>query len=983
MDDRASHHASDEPRPRDEEGEWSPDAPDVSPLRSITPPAGRPSNPVSDAPRSGSSVVRQRPTSSGGSSHTRRYATVTPGQAGIFTDGGSTSRRHVLPGGRIEDQPTVISKQPPSSLTPSGAQLPPTEMGRVLQGEMLGHFELLDFVGGGGMGAVFRALDTMLNRIVAVKVLSHEQSGDEETLRRFKNEAQSAARLDHENISRVHYVGEDRGWHYIVFEFIEGINLRDLVERDGPLPIAEAVSFLLQLGDALAHAAQRDVVHRDIKPSNVLVTPVGKAKLVDMGLARLHQVEHPDNDLTASGVTLGTFDYISPEQARDPRSADVRSDLYSLGCTFYFMLTGRPPFPEGTVLQKLLQHQGDDPPDPRQYCPDLPDDVYRILRRLLAKSPADRYQIPDQLIEDLTAAAVRLGLRPTSPGSMVWLATTPAVDNHWRSTLPWLVPTVALILIVLILNLVWTPSDSSLPPLLGRLPSSVVQSRANASATTDGTAAKDDRAGDASKSDKSITPIGNGPATKKTTQVASNDQAMELSPVVQSAVSKLVSIWESAPWTKYMARVDSSPLISRQSFNSTSDSGDTAGASNASSDSALASQRRRIVAGKAATFGQYAKLGTAIREAKDGDIIELRYDGVLYEEPMDILGRRLTIRAARGRSPVIHFRVDNEDLLSDRRSMVSIDGEGGHLTLADVRIVLTLPRGASDHWSMFELGHTDGLRLENCAVTVRNNGTASDRPTATIVDVRAGLADGAGMMQDSMPQAAAVKVAALQSIFRGGATFLRFAKSRPVELRVENSLVALSEHLVKGDVGLTSGRAVANTLIELRQSTVFTAAGLIRLTNNDTVSPSGTTSSMHVEARCFDSILAAAIGSAMIEQVSGEPAEKQKEQFGWSAERSFYDGFAAMWRIFSPDGFIEQEYSDWSKYWDIDENQTTASTGFADFPALTDRPLHDVHPSDFRLFPDSPANNISETGIDAGAALEKLPRPDPPELLQE
>ena len=106
-----------------------------------------------------------------------------------------------------------------------------------------------------------------------------------------------------------------------------------------------------------------------------------------MGLARLHQVEHANNDLTASGVTLGTFDYISPEQARDPRSADVRSDLYSLGCTFYFMVTGRPPFPEGTVLQKLLAHQGDEPPDPRQFCVELPDDVYRILKRMLAKAP--------------------------------------------------------------------------------------------------------------------------------------------------------------------------------------------------------------------------------------------------------------------------------------------------------------------------------------------------------------------------------------------------------------------------------------------------------------------------------------------------------------------------------------------------------------------------------------------------------------------
>jgi serine/threonine protein kinase len=365
----------------------------------------------------------------------------------------------------LETQPTVITKAPLAQY-PLGL-LHPRDMGRVLEGESLGHFELIEYVGGGGMGAVFRALDTMLNRTVAVKVLSQEQSGDDETLRRFQNEAQSAARLDHENISRVHYVGEDRGWHYIVFEFIDGANVRDLVYEQGPLPLVDAVSYTLQLADALVHASGREVVHRDIKPSNVLITPDGRAKLVDMGLARQHHVEADNNDLTASGVTLGTFDYISPEQARDPRSADVRSDIYSLGCTLYFILTGRPPFPEGTVLQKLLQHQGDEPADPRTFRPELPEDLIQIMRRMLAKSPDKRFASPAELVAELAAFAQRHGLPATPTTSVVWMSPEQMPVSFWERHLPWIVPLAVLVLLVAVMNLFWShDSGTAAPPPL-------------------------------------------------------------------------------------------------------------------------------------------------------------------------------------------------------------------------------------------------------------------------------------------------------------------------------------------------------------------------------------------------------------------------------------------------------------------------------------------------------------------------------------
>jgi serine/threonine protein kinase len=314
-----------------------------------------------------------------------------------------------------DDTPTIISKNAPPP--------PPEEtLALSLQGRRLAHFELLEPIGVGGMGAVLRARDTQLDRPVALKVLPPDLAQDAENIRRFHQEARAAARLDHENIARVFFCGEDQRLHFIAFEFVEGDNLRTILERRGRLPVGEAIHYALQIAAGLSHASQRGVVHRDIKPSNIIITPAGRAKLVDMGLAR-SQHAHPDAALTQSGVTLGTFDYISPEQALEPRDADVRSDIYSLGCTLYHMLTGQPPVPEGTAAKKLHHHQHIKPPDPRQLVPGLPDEVAIILDRMMAKQPKDRYQNTDQLVHHLLAAARKLG-SPDLPEGMLSLETS-------------------------------------------------------------------------------------------------------------------------------------------------------------------------------------------------------------------------------------------------------------------------------------------------------------------------------------------------------------------------------------------------------------------------------------------------------------------------------------------------------------------------------------------------------------------------------
>ena len=373
--------------------------------------------------------------------------------------GGSSRLRRDLP-----PDATVISGSR-SSIASSGSSLlraaekapglPATaEIGQLLEGTMLGPYRLDAFIGGGGMGAVFRALDTTLDRTVAVKVLARRQSDDEETLRRFRNEAQSAARLDHENIGRVHAVGSDGEWHYIVFEYIEGTNIRDLVREQGPFSPAQTIDVAIQVADALEHASRREVVHRDIKPSNIVITPAGRPRIVDMGLARLHQVAG-DDDLTMSGVTLGTFDYISPEQARDPRAADVRSDLYSLGCTMFYMLVGRAPFADGTMVQKLLQHQQDEPPAIDEIRTDVPRRLAAIIERLMAKDPLDRYQRPAVLVADLVACAESEGY-PLASGRPL-----PAQERPRQSAasgIVWWLP--LLLLAALVVGLWWRSAVS-------------------------------------------------------------------------------------------------------------------------------------------------------------------------------------------------------------------------------------------------------------------------------------------------------------------------------------------------------------------------------------------------------------------------------------------------------------------------------------------------------------------------------------------
>jgi len=221
-----------------------------------------------------------------------------------------------------------------------------------LIGKSLGQFRIVDRIGAGGMATVFKAYQPNLDRYVAVKVLPAYHARDPIFLKRFQQEARSVAKLQHANIVPIHEFGEQDGITFIVMEYVDGGTLKDRLKRS--ISVAESVDFVIQAAEGLGCAHGHGIVHRDIKPSNLLLTQKdGRpfVKLTDFGLAR--NVTDGDFKVTHSGTTIGTVDYISPEQARNSRAADIRSDIYSLGCTLYHMLTGRPPFAEGNMTERL------------------------------------------------------------------------------------------------------------------------------------------------------------------------------------------------------------------------------------------------------------------------------------------------------------------------------------------------------------------------------------------------------------------------------------------------------------------------------------------------------------------------------------------------------------------------------------------------------------------------------------------------------
>ncbi len=888
------------------------------------------------------------------------------------------------------DGQTVISTRPPVPDLPYVGGVP-GEAARIWEGEQLGQFTLQKFVGGGGMGIVFRAHDITLDREVAVKVLSRDQSADEETLRRFRNEAQSAARLNHDNIARVFYVGEDRGVHYIVFEFIEGVNIRDLIDREGPLPLNQALSYTYQIALALDHASQRSVIHRDIKPSNVLVTSAGKAKLVDMGLARLNLMAHASNDLTASGVTLGTFDYISPEQARDPRSADVRSDLYSLGCSFYFMLTGRPPFPEGTVLQKLLQHQGDAPPDPRSLRPELPSQVSRVLGRLLAKNPAERYQQPLELIEELVPLGQMLGIAlGEAPPPRSALQPQRSV-RPWQRHLPWAVPLAALLVVVAALEFsgsqaslppepLWSvrPAEPSISPRVEQVTPTIEASDGERSEALLPPAMPGSSSRPQSQDSSPVSPRRASRPMNEAFPPAARPPGDDAGPATTSGVGPVAPA-PNAPFldglldlvSRMQKEVEAAQQ--RRSVSNTSDELDLAGTASDPQrmpNLPFPGQREILTVGDDSLPNNYTSLLAACSAAKDGDIIELHYNGSRTERPLALSNIRLTIRSGSGYRPTVVFAPEPDRPFAGAQ-MVGVSG--GQLYVRNVHWELELPANSPTERALFEAQHAELLDFENCSFTVRSQPPyyggvtifeIKSPPGAGTMDIRSGSAAAASQV---------VNIHLENCVARGEATLLRDSEMQAVRFTWNDGLLAIGDRLLVTEGTSLEPRQEMRVEVVLRHVTAMVGSGLVLMTNSEEEPYQ-----VVVDMRASDCIIATRGSAPLIEQRGSAGIEEFLARFQWSADSVYFQGFNTFWQVMNsagPGGSKRLTFDDWHEWSRFTSRRQFAGSGAVVWsaPPPAARPYHAHLASDYVLSSTSAAVGGASDGADAGAPLPYLP----------
>ena len=773
------------------------------------------------------------------------------------------------------------------------------------RGLKLGHFEVDEKIGSGGMGAVFRAVDLELSRYVALKVLHPQTAADPALVGRFRNEARACAQLNHDNVARVFFTGDQDGVHYIAYEYADGLTIKQLIDQKGRLTPEETVNYAIQATLALNHINTCGVVHRDIKPSNIILTQAGRIKVVDLGLARRDTTDSI-GDLTVAGTTLGTFDYIAPEQARDPHTADTRSDIYSLGCTVYHMLTGQPPYPEGTALQKLLDHQGKSPPDARTLAPDVPAAVSAVVQKMMNTAPEARYQDPGQLLADLIAIAANMGLRSVPAEGVVWRRIPVRRTRELTGTIFLATTVVAICATALVMH--FSPSgldksDAEMQKILNAmLPAEEPVSPAVTNAT--------------------VQIADNGPKASGELPLPTDDS---------TPVSVVADTSNDVPTPTDGSPPVSTSSVSGQLTENVSDGSDTL--------TVKPPFRVQSVNGKVRTTSTLAE---AWADARAGDVIVLDFDGPLSTPTRCLTPRYsesqiITIRAADGRSPVLEFQGEDTNgsvtpgMLFQLSNNLNLKMVGVHLRV-NVR-----PEVVSNEWVLFEFDGANRVELQDCTIEVRNRSrikTAIFR----LSDSRAGI---------TAQQQCAIRLD--RCAIRGGCDLVRIAAQSAGQIFVEQSFFALDGSLID-DIGSNAMTLQSSLSVDMKHTSSICSRSAFRMADSDSIdggAPERTVPNLSINSNSC--VYASLKPNGVLVQSDGNYyLDELQELFRWSGSHNFYHQIGSYWRLES--GTFDKtptmlSFDDWQEHWSrITDTQEDDADEFDDSVWITQDRLSGMTP---------------------------------------
>ena len=761
-------------------------------------------------------------------------------------------------------------------------------------GVRIAHYEIRERLGSGGMGAVFRATDLELARDIALKILQPGSSEDSSLVARFRNEARACAQLNHDNIARVYFAGAQDGLYFIAYELAEGTTIKDLIHDRGQITPEETVNYAIQVTLALNHITAAGIVHRDIKPSNIMLTPNGRVKVVDLGLAR-RDITDSIGDITVAGTTLGTFDYIAPEQARDPRCADIRSDIYSLGCTMYHMLTGQPPYPEGTALQKLLDHQGKSPPDPRSINKQIGVELAAVMKKMMASNPELRYQAPALLLSDLLHLAQMMGLQSIPAEGIVWRKAGPITHRRPMGAI-WVFASVMVICLTAIVleRFPVVSSNGNNSALITDNLSDAVPVDDFASNTGDQSTNADIAAPDTPTSDQTQSPSTGSPAAIKVPADAIQAIAlnsMHLTPS-SSALEYITGIGRDRSFQ--MASEAVSPVLSTV----------------ASAELSGVFELQKADG----TTQPFQTLRGAVADAKSGDVILLKYNGyppeIVSQPAVRISMINLIIRAADGYRPTLEFDGGGTGAVS-RTEMFTLRN-GGTLTIRDIDLRMIMRDSvATDRWSMFRIDGPNRIHLENVTLDCRN----PSRLAGSVFD----LIDPASVTEETSNVESSIT---LNRVFcRGEVDGFRIAGQPQGRMRLQSSAFALSGSLIQ-NIGSSSMLQIRGKLdITLEHISTILAAPLMVMQDSDEADGRGPQRILPNLTITSDACVfaSASADSPMIFSNGNAYLEDIQSSLAWTGFTNLYSGYETLWQIDTADMDFNDsrriDMAQWKQLW--------------------------------------------------------------------